>query len=68
MRASRTRTRAGYRVGRRIKPGFYYKRIQIPRTHTRAPVARETAERREKDRDKDIKNCPRENPVNPPAV
>lgn len=28
--------------------------------HTRAPVARGTAERREKDRDKDIKNCPRE--------
>lgn len=51
--------RAGYRVGRRIKPGFYYKRIQIPRTRS-SPRRAEAAERREEDRDRDIKNCPRE--------
>lgn len=34
------RGRARDTVGRRIKPGFYYKRIQIPRTHGRAPTAR----------------------------
>lgn len=34
----------GYRRERRIKPGFYYKRIQIPRTYTASPYSARSAE------------------------
>jgi len=58
-------------VGRRIKPGFYYKRIQIPRTRPspysalRGGVRRGIVERREKD----YTNIKKKRPdrVNPPA-